>query len=126
MLVKEDGKIISSNFPANTSDRSSKLTIDNLLVPFTVYVNISKDFRLEFGPELIVNTRSRIRNRYHESPATHKISYKSLPVRPTSYGLFAAVKIFDLTLYARYQPQSVIKKGYGPQFKSFTIGIMAL
>lgn len=126
MLEKVDGKIVCSAFPANASNRSSKITVDNLLVPLTVYVNICKDFRLEFGPELIVNTRSRIRNRYHESPATHKISYKNLPIRDTSYGLFAAVKVFDITLYARYQPQSVIKEGFGPQFKSFTIGIMAL
>ncbi len=126
MMEKVDGKIVYSNFPANASERSSKLTVDNLLVPLTVYVNVCKDFRIELGPELIINTRSRIRNRYHESPATHKISYKNLPIRPTSYGLFAAVKFFHFTLYARYQPQSVIKEGFGPQFKSFTIGIMAL
>lgn len=126
MLAKQDGNVIYTEYPAGSTERSSKLRVNSMLIPLTVYVKVTKNFGFDFGPELIVNTRSRLTSRYYLESAKHKTIYKNLPVRPVSYGLFFSVRLFDVRLYARYQPQNVLKDGRGPQFKSLTIGLMTM
>lgn len=76
------------------------------------------------GPTVNVHVRPRIYNTYYKDGQVVKEMHKhNIPYNPVTVSLFGALTYNNLGFYVKYNPASVFRKDFGPQFQSLTTGI---
>ena len=102
---------------------SSSIHTTSLSMPLLVKQRFSKDFALSMGAQLNYNFHGRVINEYEHGDDDVDISTKKIGERPFTVDLLGIVHVWQLGIYCKYSPMSVLKKDRGPEFKSLAVGI---
>ncbi len=95
-----------------------------LTFPITLRQNIYKDFGVTVGCVLNLNTYTTASASWDVDNRHYKESYKGLNQRFFSVDLVGALGLADNTcVMVKYSPNSWFRKGYGPEFKTITVGL---
>jgi len=122
--IYKDGNMVKIQ-PAGQemNDLSSNIHTVSISVPLLAKYSFNKNFALSVGPQLNLNYYGRLHNAYKHGDDNHDISTKAIGQRLFTVDLMGIVHLWDVGIYCKYSPMSVIKKDRGPQFKSVAIGV---
>ena len=110
-----------SMMPSYKAVKSSVLRVHTFSVPLSFEFNAGKcAFRLGAAGEY--NLPATVKNRIAEDKGTTKQVVKGIKTQNLSYSAFGAISYGGLGVYVRYRPSYQFDQGYGPHFKSLTIG----
>lgn len=90
---------------------------------------IGKDFKVAFGPELMVarsvNRRRYISTKYTFEGNDMKDKQKDIRFNKVGINLVAAATYKGwLGVYCKYSPSNVLDSNFGPEFQSLSVGVM--
>lgn len=104
-------------------DLSSSIHTTSLSMPLLVKQRFNKNFAISLGGQLNYNFYGRIINDYEHGDDDVNISTKKIGERPITVDLLGIVHVWQLGIYCKYSPMSVLKKDRGPKFKSLAVGL---
>ena len=108
----------------NISELSSSIYTYGLTLPLLVKQRFSKNFAISLGAQLNWNIYGRVQNHYEQGDNEVEISTRGLKYRPLTVDLMGIVHVAkSFGFYCKYSPMSVLKKNYGPEFKSVSVGV---
>ena len=96
-------------------------------------IQLPLDYTLSFGPAALTVGASAEFNLpgycrlQGDSPAAadkYNYKYKGIKVNPFTANVHAAFTIFHVGVYARYNPMKVMNEDQGPEFTTWTVGII--
>ena len=112
---KRDGSI---------SELSSSIYTFGFSVPLLVKQRGSKNFAISLGAQLNYNCYGRVRNHYEQGDNEVEVSTRGIKYRPFTVDVIGIVHVAkSFGFYCKYSPMSVLKKNYGPDFKSIAVGV---
>lgn len=119
----ENGDIGTGAYPEGADIKFSRLKIFSLTVPvrYTYYIN--RKFSVDAAAILCFNTYGSLKTRYKLEGQKHRDFDKSIHQRPVTVDFQLGANYKGVGLYVKYSPASVIKKDYGPDFKSLSTGV---
>lgn len=90
-----------------------------------LYTRQDKGVNYTFGTVINLNVRPRIYNTYLDSNGqevqdTYK---KGIHFTPATVSFYGEIKVRWFGIFARYTPQSMFEKGFGPKFQTLTVGL---
>ena len=90
------------------------------------YQCIHKDFGIFVEPILNFNTSSRIKTKWYDADDKQcKAKQKKVGLEHlVTYELMGGVKFGDIKLYVKYNPCNLIATGLGPDFNTWSVGII--
>lgn len=110
--------------PGSVSELSSSIYTYGLTLPVLVKQRFSKNFAISLGAQLNWNIYGRVRNHYEDGDDEVEVSTRGLKYRPLTVDLIGIVHVAkSFGFYCKYSPMSVLKKNYGPEFKSVSVGV---
>jgi len=127
-FTKVDPGLDVINYPDGVTSRSSRLKVFSLTVPLVFRQRIYDRWGVFVGEVTCFNAHAGMKTHY-TTPEGEKIidhTSRDLHVAPVTADLIAGVNWSGVGLYVRYSPFRVIKKGYGPDFKTLSTGVMFL
>lgn len=104
-------------------DCSSRLRLFRLHVPLTLTVRPAGNFYITAGAWLNLNCRMWASTAYTIGDTRTSQGFKRLHQRLFTADAFLSLRLSSLGLYARYCPQSLFRKGWGPDFESVSVGM---
>lgn len=118
-----DGVLGFDDFPGRP--KWSALRVFSWNISAGYYQHIYKNFGLFVEPILNINTSSRIKTKwYDDRDKVHKEKVKFCKQRLITYELMGGVTIANVKLYVKYNPCNLIDKAYGPEFTTWSFGII--
>ena len=126
MFVKDADDVIGlAEYPANAKDKSSRINIFSLSVPFlfTQRFGHKSKFSFTLGPVVNFNIGGRLKTYYELGDNEIDISTKGIKYNPVTVDLMASFNYRGVGLYCKYSPVNVIKTDKGPKFQSITFGL---
>ncbi len=127
----EDGQGLISlqPYPAGANPKFSRLHVFYTTVPLKYIYRARHGWKFGLGPEFAFNagcnkhTRT-IKTRYKMNGQKMKDMTRDVHVNSFNVNLMAHVAWKEVGLYVRYSPNNVFDKDYGPEFQSFSVGLM--
>lgn len=111
--------------PYEGTPKWSALRIFSWNVSAGYYQKIYKDFGLFVEPVLNFNTGSRIKTKWYDvNDKKIKEKVKFGKQKLITYELMGGICIDDVKIYVKYNPGKLIEKGFGPDFASWSVGII--
>ena len=89
------------------------------------YQHIDDGFGIFVEPVLNFNTGSRIKTKWYDAndkKVKEKVKFGKQHI--VTYELMGGINIYGVKIYAKYNPCNLIEKGYGPDFATWSIGII--
>lgn len=123
--VNPTSKVITAGtFATGQENRWSSIHTLSINMPLLFRQQVSNRFGISVGALLNFNVYGRVRNSFEVGDEEYDIKTKGIEYRPFTVD---AMAIFDFDesvgFYLRYSPMSVLKKEYGPDFKSLSFGL---
>ena len=130
-LNAQDGYIYEKlsdciTFDAVTSEikiDKSHLDIWRLHMPVMMTIPLGRAGNFCFGGVANFNTYASAVTQIYYGDVRKKTKYKSLQQNLLTADLYASISIGGVGIYATWEPTSLFNKPYGPQLKSWSIGI---
>lgn len=123
-FTANDDKVVTiEKYADNAKPRFSRIHRVDLAIPLR-YEYKAKHFGFSLGPVVNLNTSSNLKTRYRIDGAKHKDTTDNLKTNFATIDLMGTMTLCSTTFYFKYSPSSVFKKGYGPQFKTFSFGLI--
>ena len=124
MFVKDVDQIGVEQRDGSISELSSSIYTFGLAVPVLVKQRFSKNFAISLGAQLNWYCYGRVQNHYEIGDNEFEVNTRGIKYRPLTVDLIGIVHVAkSFGLYCKYSPMSVMKKNYGPDFKSVSVGI---
>jgi hypothetical protein len=118
------GDVINVGHPDNKyDDFSSRINTASLTMPLLVKQKFGKGFAVSVGAQLNWNFYACTHNYSELGDQEADIYTKKIGERPLTVDVLGIVHIWELGLYCKYSPMSVLKKDRGPEFQSLAFGI---
>ena len=102
---------------------SSSIHTMALSMPLLVKQRFSKNFAISLGAQLNWNVRGLINNDFDQGDDRCDIDTKKIGERPFTVDMLGIVHIWEIGLYCKYSPMSVLKQDRGPEFQSLAVGV---
>ena len=123
------GLISLQPYPAGANPNFSRLHVFYTTVPLKYIYRAHHGWKFGLGPEFAFNAGCNkhthtIKTRYKVSGQKMKDMTRDVHVNSFNMNLMAHVEWKDVGLYVRYSPNNVFDKEYGPEFQSFSVGVM--
>lgn len=123
-MFYKDGDVVKVGPAApNMDDLWSDIHTTSLSMPLLAKYSFSKNFAISLGGQLNWNYYGRLRTSYEHNDSDTDIYTKKIGQRPFSVDILGIIHLWDLGVYCKYSPMSVLKKDRGPEFQSVTIGL---
>ena len=111
-------------YPEGSTPSRSVFRLNRHAFPLVYTYRAGHGWNFSAGAILNVNVRPRIYNTYYVDGKRVQDTYKdNVPYKPVTTALYAAIKKDDIGFFVRYQPTSLFREGYGPQFNTLTMGL---
>ena len=124
LFVVADKQVGVGERDGNISELSSSIYTFGFSVPVLVKQRFSKNFAISLGAQLNWNVYGRVHNHYETGDDEVDVSTRGLKYRPLTVDLIGIVHVAkSFGFYCKYSPMSVMKKNYGPEFKSVSVGV---
>lgn len=131
----DDGSLISAPYPEGTLGFRSTLRIFHLDVPFIIKQMIDSHWAISVGAIVNFNLDARASSRYRIINSNSGLmipegksvteKYNHLNQQPVTADLLLSLGYSEaLSVYFKYSPMSVMKKGEGPHLESWSFGVM--
>lgn len=117
----DDGRLAIAGYEPDTYSHLSRLKIFCLDVPVIARKNFG-GLSLCAGAVLDFNVYGSMLTRYRQNEKEIKISEKGINQRKVTVDFVAALQYYDVGIYVKYNPSTVLKSGNLPEFRSFSIG----
>lgn len=121
-FVKQDGAVSVVDYPEGAEADFSRIKVFSLTVPFRYRWDLTKTVRFDAAAILDFNTYASIKTRYTLDGHKHKDMTKNIRQTPVTVDFKFGASWKDVGLYVKYSPCNVLKSGYGPRFKSLSVG----
>ena len=120
-----NGEIGLTDWNPQYSDKHSNIHVASISVPILFTQKFDKEghFKLSLGPFVNFNTSADITNRYSMGDDDVKVSTNHIGQRPVTIDFMGIFRVYGVGLYCKYSPNSVLKSGRGPQFRSLSFGL---
>ena len=102
---------------------SSSIHTMALSMPLLVKQRFSKNFAISLGAQLNWNVRGLINNDFDQGDDECDIDTKKIGERPFTVDMLGIIHIWEIGLYCKYSPMSVLKQDRGPEFQSLAVGV---
>ena len=123
-FVVADNQVGVGQREGDISELSSSIYTYGLTLPVLVKQRFSKNFAISLGAQLNWNIYGRVHNHFNQGDNEVEISTRGLKYRPLTVDLIGIVHVAkSFGFYCKYSPMSVLKKNYGPDFKSVSVGV---
>ena len=123
-FAADDDKVVTlEKYADGAKPRFSRVHTFDLVVPLR-YEYMGKHFGFSLGPVLNLSTKGSLKTRYRMDGAKRKDTTNDLKTKLATIGMMGTVTVYHTTVYFKYRPSSLFRKGYGPQFKTFSFGIV--
>lgn len=123
-FIKEGNHVSLGHYPEGATPDFSRIKVFSLSLSPAYRHKLSRHWAVEFSPGIHFNTYSSIKTRYEQEGIKHKLLEKGLRVNPISLDLTASLHYRWLGVYAKYSPTPVFRNGFGPDFRTFSFGIV--
>ncbi len=118
-VMDEATNIVGTGFfPEGTIDRSSVLSVRALQFPLQFQQFIGKDFHITLGGTMNWNVYAKCNTHYKVNKTHHDVSYRGIKQNKLTFDVYGALSYNRFSLYCRYSPCNMFKKGYGPEIKN--------
>jgi hypothetical protein len=101
----------------------SNIRTTALSMPLLVKQTFSKNFAVSVGAQLNWNFYGRVHNYYKQGDDEVDIYTKNIGQRPFTVDVLGIVHVWELGVYCKYSPMSVLKKNRGVEFQSLAFGV---
>lgn len=121
-----DGSVAVSPYPDGSSSRSSRLRTFSLTVPVIFRQRIGASIDVAAGVVTDFNVHASIATKYN-TDAEGKIrenASKHMHQVPVTFDLMTGLSYRHVGAYLKYSPCRVLKKGWGPDIKPLSAGIV--
>lgn len=111
--------------PYDGTPKWSALRIFSWNLSAGYYQHIWKDFGLFVEPVLNFNTGSRIKTKWYDAndrKVKEKVKFGKQKL--VTYELMGGIKIGSVKAYVKYNPGNLLEKGFGPDFATWSVGII--
>lgn len=123
MFVKEGDVVKVAPVGTGMDDLSSDIHTASLSMPLLAKYSFGKNIALSLGAQLNWNYYGRLHSSYEHGDNDYKIFTKKIGQRPFTVDIMGIVHVWDIGIYCKYSPMSVLKKDRGIEFKSVSIGV---
>ncbi|MBO1364011.1 hypothetical protein JHU38_09555 [Prevotella sp. A2931] len=120
--ANEDKVVAIEKYAESANPNFSRVHTVDVTLPLR-YEYTDKRFGFSLGPVVNLNTKSSLKTRYRIDGTKHKDTTNNLKTNLVTIDLMGTVTLCNTTFYFKYSPNNIFKKGYGPQFKTFSFGI---
>ena len=125
MRLDADGqRLLFAPRVAGSHDCSSRLRLFRLHVPLTLTLRPTGKFHITAGAWLNLNCRMWASTAYSIGDTRSSQSFKRLHQRLLTTDAFLSLRLSGVGVYARYCPQGLFRKGWGPNFESVSVGLI--
>ena len=128
-VMDENTKVVSTDiypdvYPNEISKRSSILNVRAIQFPLLFQQDISKDFRIVLGATMNWNVYAKCNTHYKVNTIDYDITYHNIKQNKLTFDVLGTIGWEGLSVYCRYSPSNMFKKGYGPEIKeTWTLGV---
>ncbi len=119
-----DHPLETEAFPDGSFRNSSKVNKFAITMPLMIEQKIGSSGRAAIGAMLDFNTHLGATTKYRLENSRHQTYFGSLAMRPITYEIMGALSSSDLGIYIKYVPVNIFKKGYGPDTKNLSVGVI--
>lgn len=122
---KEGDKIVLVPVPEGMKVKKSTLELASFNFPVLYNQHVCKNFSFSLGGIVNLNYLANAHTKLSDTNNQyHKTSYKGLQQNFLTVDAYASVSTFNgIGIYAKWSPMKMFKKQFGPELKSFTVGI---
>lgn len=121
---KIENQIQVTPYPAEVDPKFSRVKVFSWKLPVMYDYAFARKWHLKLGAIANFNTRSNIKTRYYVGDDKKKEMTKNIHTNSLGLELFGQLSYNGIGVYAKYSPTPVFDKRFGPQFRSFSIGIV--
>lgn len=123
-FVKETNDVVVTDYPEDVEIQFSRIKVFSLTFPFRYQYNVTKKFSVNAAAILNLNTYASIKTRYRQDGHKIKEMHKNIHQNPVTVDFMLGAQWRMVGIYAKYSPCDVLKKDFGPRFKSFSTGFV--
>ena len=121
--VKEGDAIMLAPVPEGIGIRQSRLDVWSFQIPVFYNQNITKGLSFTIGGVLNLNSYAKSYTKSDEGTMERNVVFKGLQQNLVTVEALAAVRLFGIGIYGSWSPMKMFDKGYGPEVKSWSLGI---
>lgn len=123
----DDGVLGYERMEFKHSKHKAKLQVRSMQVPLMFNQSLGKKWSVAVGGVMNWNCYASATTHYRIDKTDTDVTVRGLNQRKISFDVYAMVAWRSLGVYFRYAPQSVLKDGYGPEYKNrWMLGITLL
>lgn len=126
VFFKESDKLISCQAEEGVDVRHSRIDVGGFQVPLIYNQKIAGPLQTTIGAILNFNTYAKAYNELGKGDVTINSEYKGLHQNLFSVEAYAAIHISDFGIYATWKPMKLFDENYGPEIKSWSLGVELL
>ena len=118
-VMDEETNIVTNGlYPEGTNDRSAVLSVRAIQFPLQCQQFFGKSFHITLGGTMNWNVYAKCNTHYKVNKTHHDVSYRGIKQNKLTFDVYGALSYNRLSLYCRYSPCNLFKKGYGPEIKN--------
>lgn len=102
---------------------NSRLDVWRFHVPVMMTIPLGKNGAFCLGGVVNLNTYASAVTQVYDGDYRNKIKYKGLQQNLITADIYTSISIGGVGVYATWSPTALFKNGYGPQLKSWSIGV---
>lgn len=124
-FIKTNNHISIDTYPAEADIQFSRIKTFSIQIPFLFEWNTKldhKNFFLNFGPVVDINTYASMKTRYTLNGIKYKDFNDHIHQAPFTADLFASTGIDNFGIYLRWSPLHVLKTDFAPRFEPLSFG----
>ena len=121
----ENTKVITTDlYPNEVTKRSSILHVEAIQFPVLFQQDLKNDFRIVLGATMNWNMYAKCNTHYKVNSTDYDITYHNIKQNKLTLDFIGSIGWNVLSLYCRYSPNEMFKKGFGPEIKNtWTLGV---
>ncbi len=121
----DDGVVWISTTAEPYKNHRASLLVRSMQFPIMIHHNLGHRFNIAAGPVLNWNFYASMSNGYDKDKDDYVVTTRGLHQRKFSVDGIVRLTWRGVGAYLRYSPQSLFKRGYGPEIKNrWSIGLM--
>lgn len=124
VFAKSGDCLVFKNVNEEARDVKSRWDVWTFHVPLMISQGIYKDLGIAFGTLLNFNTYSSARTQVEIDGIRYRETFKGLQQRLFTAELIGIIGLREgIGLYAKWSPMPIMRSAYGPEFKTWTLGV---
>ncbi|MDD6777755.1 MAG: hypothetical protein PUD91_01790 [Bacteroidales bacterium] len=120
----DNGAISISTYGEEVSKPLSRIKTFSWLVPAIYQQRLYRDFWLNAGAILSINSHASLLTRYHNAQGKHEQSSDNIRQNVITCDFLASINYSWLGFYVKYSPCHVLRSSTGLEFRSLSAGLI--